>query len=613
MSVKFKFSLTIWPIKSNGAILAVSSKRRGETHAAYYWLVFVFLLSMLMTGCAPLNSVIAPASPLPTPTLPPLALAVDVREDAIIVPIPTDPPSFNAYLNDTGYEALIGELVYGALGEIGPDGNYYPELAADLPTLTNGGLSEDGRTVTWHLRPNILWSDGQPFTSADVRFTWQSLRDSGIWAPGFDLIEEIETPDPLTAIVHYREFYPNYLIQFGGPGTGVLPAHHCGPTNEMLFWDCNFEPVSTGPFVLAQWIPGVRLTFEPNPHYFVPERPLASQLVFDIQSDPDLRARNLIRGNAQLDLWPEGTALVQMENSGNVTIFGTNPARFVLRLVPNLSAPGTADPEKPHPILADKQVRQAIRYAVDVGRLNAEAFNNRGQLVDTELYQFDCNIPRYDYNSGLAAALLDQAGWIYTNPEDAFRHCQGCGTAPDGTLLSLKSYTYVEYGDPLNLAHRLIQGMLADVGIDLQREVVEGNKLWDTWANNGLELHGDFDLDLWDDGYYGVDPTIYLTDYYDPRAIPTRDNPVAGLNVSRYQNPALIKLFDALHTPLPNNRRRALLCEIAIILHEDLPQLPLLALPDLYAINPDLQNVSPHIYDTVTWNAGDWRLNLPEQ
>ena len=180
------------------------------------------------------------------------------------MPIPIDPPSFNAYLNDTGYEMLAGELVYGALAEIGPDGQYYPELALDLPTLANGGLSDDGLTATWHLRPDIRWSDGEPFTSADVQFTWQSLRDSGIWAPGFDLIEDVETPDPLTAIVRYREFYPNYLVQFGGAGTGVFPAHHCGPTDEMLFWDCNFEPVQHRPLCVGPMDPRRPLDFYPQ-------------------------------------------------------------------------------------------------------------------------------------------------------------------------------------------------------------------------------------------------------------------------------------------------------------------------------------------------------------
>jgi len=571
------------------------------------------LFALLLAGCGIVNSnTVGASEPTPTPTLPPLALAVDVEDDAIIVPIPIDPPSFNAYLNDTGYEALAGELVYGALAEIGPDGNYYPELALDLPTLANGGLSPDGRTVTWNLRPGVRWSDGEPFTSADVRFTWQALRDSGIWAPGFDLIEAVETPDPLTAVVRYREFYPNYLIQFGGSGTGVLPEHHCGPTDEMLFWDCNFEPVSTGPFVQAQWIRGVRVTFTPNPNYYVPERPLASQLVLQIQPDADLRQRNLTRGNSHLELWPEEPNLTRIQNSGNAVIFSTDPARYVLRLVFNLGKPGSTTADQPHPILSNRQVRQALRHAIDIGFLNAEAFNNRGRPVNTELFQLGCDIPAHVYDPGLANALLDDAGWVLTNPDDLIRRCQGCGTAEDGTPLELESYTYVEFGDSMERAHQLIAGMLADVGVRLERKTVEGGTLWDTWANDGIELRGNFDVNLWDNGYFGVDPTIYMTDMFDPRGIPTRDNPIAGLNVSRYRNPELIDLFDALHTPLPNNRRRALLCELAITLDQDLPHIPLLAFPDMYGISVDLQGVSPHIYDAVTWNAGDWQLaNTP--
>jgi peptide/nickel transport system substrate-binding protein len=575
--------------------------------------MLLLLPILFLTACELVAPPPSTASPLPTPTLPPLALAVDVRADAIIVSIPIDPPSFNAYLNDTGYEALAGELVYGALAEIGPDGSYYPELAAELPTLTNGGLSEDGLTVTWKLRPGVVWSDDQPFTSADVAYTWQSFKDSGIWAPGIDLIDTVETPDPQTAVIRYRQFYPNYLIQFGGNGTGIFPAHHCGPTNQMLFWDCNLEPISTGPFVLDQWIPGVRLTFAPNPRFYIPERPLVPQLVFEIQPDPDFRRRNLERGNTHLDLWPEDPALTLLENNENVSVLVTNPARYVLRLVPNLSLSGSADPDQPNPALANVQVRQAVRYAVDVNRLNEEAFLGRATPVDTELFQLGCQIPHYDFNPGLSIALIDQAGWRLTNPDDPIRYCQGCGTAKDGDPLILKSYIYEEFGDELTKAHQLLEEMLLEVGIKLERQVIEGGQLWNTWENNGLEIHGNFDLDLWDDGYYGVDPTLYMADYFDPRSIPTRDNPIAGLNYSRYRNPTLIGIFDALRTPLPTNRRRTLLCELATILYQDLPQMPLLALPDRYAINLNLQGVAPHIYDTITWNATEWRLLTPPE
>ena len=143
----------------------------------------LFLGLFFLTACELPDSAPVSISPTPTATLPPLALSVDIEDDAIIVPIPIDPPSFNAYLNDTGYEELIGELVYGALAEIGPDGNYYPELALDLPTLANGGLSEDGRTVTWHLRPGAFASPlslsviyiTSPQLIIDIKTRWETF------------------------------------------------------------------------------------------------------------------------------------------------------------------------------------------------------------------------------------------------------------------------------------------------------------------------------------------------------------------------------------------------------------------------------------------------------
>jgi ABC-type transport system substrate-binding protein len=175
----------------------------------------------------------------------------------------------------------------------------------------------------------------------------------------------------------------------------------------------------------------------------------------------------------------------------------------------------------------------------------------------------------------------------------------------------LTSYTYLEFGSEMERAHRLVEELLAEVGIKLERKVVEGGTLWDTWADDGIELRGNFDMNLWDNGYFGIDPTIYVTDMFDPRSIPTRDNPIAGLNTSRYRNPELTPIFDALHTPIPNNRRRALLCEIALALYQDKPQIPLIAFPDVYGISIDVQGAAPHIYDTITWNAAAWQMVRP--
>ncbi len=577
----------------------------------YFLAVSIFVI-ILIAGCNFSPASDAASTPASTPTvLPPLARQVDISPNAIVVPIPIDPPSFNAYINDTGYEELIGELVFGALAELGPDGRYYHELATEVPTLENGGLSPDGLTVTWHLRPDVRWSDDVPFTAQDVVFTWQALKQSGIYAPGFDLIANIETPDDLTVIITYSEFYPNYRLQFGGEGTGVFPAHQCGAPDKMLTWDCNLKPVSVGPFALAEWIPGKRLVFNPNPNYWVPDRPRAEQLVFVIEADADRRARMLERGNAYLDLWLEDPQLGRLDAADNVAVASTNPPRFVLQLIPNLSKSGAADATQPNPFLADIRVRQAIRQAINVPKLIEEVFNNRAVPAATLLARNGCTVSPLLFNPKAAKNLLTQAGWI-DRDEDGTRECHGCKFAAEGTPLEFDSYYYAEFGPQLASAHRQIELMLYDVGINIHPKSKEGVDLWDTWANKGIEIRGKFNLDLWDDGYFGIDPTDYLYDLYDPRAIPTQNDPLAGLNVMRYRNSALSDLFDVLYTPLPDAQRTTVLCQIATILNDDLPTIPLLALPDYYAISPRLQGVSPHIFDTITWNAGDWFLQPAE-
>ncbi len=563
------------------------------------------LLLLLLAACQS-----QPASPVPTPTptvLPPLARVMDIAPDAIVVPIPIDPPSFNAYINDTGYEELIGELVFGALAEIAPDGTFYPELATDVPTLENGGLSKDGLTVTWHLRPGIRWSDGESFTADDVVFTWQSLRQSGIYAPGFDLITAIDTPDAVTAIIHYSEFYPNYRLQFGGEGTGIFPEHQCGDPAQMLQWDCNENPVSVGPFVLAEWAHGERLIFNPNPNYWVPNRPLASQLVFVVESDAERRERMLQRGEAHLDLWVEEPQLSRYETDDTLTVAATNPPRFVLQLIPNLSRFGTADTTQSNPFLADVRVRQALRYAINVPQLNEDVFNNRAAAISSELERLGCPVEPYRFNPQKAATLLTAAGWTDSDG-DGTRECHGCATAAEGTSLEFDSFYYAEFGDRLAKAHRTIEKMVYDVGINIHPKPQEGVDLWGTWNNKGIEVRGNFNLDLWDDGYFGNDPTDYLYDVYDPRAIPTQNDPLSGFNVMRYRTPALAEQFDQLYSPLPDAQRRQLFCRIAQTLNSDLPTIPLLALPDYYAFSAELQGIAPHIYDTVTWNAADWFL-----
>jgi ABC-type transport system substrate-binding protein len=147
-------------------------------HALRLTLHALVLVGLLLTACSQTANPAPPATPRPLPG----------SLKTAIIPIPEDPPGFNAYLSDTGYEEVLGELVYEGLAEMAPDGSFYPKLALELPSHENGGISPDGLIVTWKLRDHIRWSDGVPFTSDDVRFTWETLShpDNGLDRPGRD-------------------------------------------------------------------------------------------------------------------------------------------------------------------------------------------------------------------------------------------------------------------------------------------------------------------------------------------------------------------------------------------------------------------------------------------
>src|SRR5439155_6387633 len=218
--------------------------------------------------------------------------------DLLIVGYDREPDTLNRF--STHILEDIQTCVVEGLTTTDEKMNVVPLLAERVPTLENGGVAvrPDGRMdVTWTLRSGVRWHDGTPFTSADVRFTVDAI-NSPSYNPestdGFDRITSVDTPDPLTAIVHYKEIYAPYDIQFI---RGMLPRHLLEGRDIDRAQDYNRNPLGTGPYRVAEWKAGEYIRLERVEHYWRGGGlPKVKQLLFTFIPNTNTRINQLKSG-----------------------------------------------------------------------------------------------------------------------------------------------------------------------------------------------------------------------------------------------------------------------------------------------------------------------------
>ena len=565
-----------------------------------FFLTITVTVSLLLAACQAV------------PAGEPAASTETGSEKNITIVIAEDPPSFNPMVADTGYDALVMELVMLGLTDVDPQGNVFPELAAELPTLENGGvvIDEDAGTmsVTWKMRQDVQWQDSKPVTAEDVLFTWNAISDpdKGTWIPGSDYIDSVEEVDQHSFTVHYNTIYPGYLTQFGGEQLAIWPAHYCDAEQGFVAWDCGRQPLSNGPFVLDEWIEGDHMTFSRNENYSLRVKPEIEKVTIRIVPDDAVRKTMMQQGDADIDMWVNVNTANELQGSEAVRVSLSPTDRWVMRLFMNQAAKGSTDPAAdPHPILSDVRVRQAIRMAVDVDTINTEIFHGLAHPAWTEFFRppYACEVPRPAFDIEAAKAALEEAGWSDSDG-DGIRECHGCSTgAEEGYPMEMEFITYAEYGEPLELTQQLIAEMLGAVGMKLNITVVEGSVLWDLAENGGIEQSGNFDIDLWDDGYAGVDPTDYVWELYSQEAI----EPGGGWNIMRWDHPEVDALIDEAYT-LDEEVRKETFCAIGDAINQEVPIVHLFTVPNADAYSSRLEGVESSVNDLVTWNIAAWKI-----
>ncbi|MDH3264040.1 MAG: peptide ABC transporter substrate-binding protein, partial [Paracoccaceae bacterium] len=290
------------------------------------------------------------------------------------------PSILNPYLSSGTKDVESASLVLEPLAGFNEKGELFARLAAEVPTLENGGVSEDLTTITWKLQPGLVWSDGSPVTSADAVFSYEFCThpEGGCsQAARYEGIASVEALDDLTVKVTFTEPKPNPYQAFVGSTSPIIQKaqfENCLGAAAQQCTDANFGPVGTGPFVVTDFRPNDVIQFEANSNYRDPAKPAFATVTFKGGGDAAAAGRAVLETGEfdyawNLQLAPDVLAGMEAAGKGKViNAFGTLVERIEMNMTdpsPDLAEGERSTVAHAHPFLSDIRVRKALSMAID--------------------------------------------------------------------------------------------------------------------------------------------------------------------------------------------------------------------------------------------------------
>jgi peptide/nickel transport system substrate-binding protein len=509
------------------------------------------------------------------------------------------------------YAVWIAQLTLVGLGEWDDKGNFVPELGAEVPSADNGGVSPDGLTITWKLRDCLYWSDGEPLTSADVKFTWQTIMDPGNIVTsrnGYDKIDSIETPDDNTVVIKFKSLYPPWQTLFTqGPNNSgsILPKHILeGQTGLEKNPFIHQPTVSSGPFVIAEWLAGDHLTLLPNPNFYKGRAKL-DQLLIKFIPDPETALAALQTGD--IDWYPDfsesdiATVGALEPKVHLIVVPGSDFEHYLFNLGTTAGVDGQAKSKSDVDGFCpfrDVKVRKAIVLGID-----------RQTIVDTLLAGkttvpasqwpnngwTNADLKPEAYDPDQAMALLDEAG--YKPGADGIREGQ-C----DGQTVKLSfrfDTTDKQIREDIAVA---AQADLLKIGIEFKPTFTPAGTFFATYPEDGILPTGKFDMAGYTTGFY---PDPYPTTGDWNCDIPSKDNP-SGTNNYHLCDPQIVKLLDDLNATADPAKRKVAVDALQKYIQDNALVIPMYARANVYG-HVDRFVPGPFGFlSNLNWNAEIW-------
>jgi peptide/nickel transport system substrate-binding protein len=317
-------------------------------------------------------------------------------------------------------------IFYEPLASWDPDGSLVPVLAAEVPSLQNGGVSKDGRSVTWKLKKGVTWHDGKPFTADDCVFTWEFAADPATASVSIGTYKDIKVDkvDSHTIKVNFSKPTPFWADPFVGVRGMVIPKHMFEAFKGAKSREAptNLKPVGTGPYRFVDFKPGDIVRGELNPNYHQPNRPFFDTIEMKGGGDAVSAARAVIQTGEFDYAWNmqvEDDILKRLEQGGKGRadiVAGGNIEHIQLNNTdPSKDVDGERSSVKTtHPFLTDPAVRQALNLLVDRASVQEQIYGRTGIATANFLNQparFQSKATKYEFNVEKASQILEQAGW----------------------------------------------------------------------------------------------------------------------------------------------------------------------------------------------------------
>ena len=485
----------------------------------------------------------------------------------------SDIQQLNPLIEQSQYEAYLAALTMGELIKTDVRGEAnVPELCTEIPSQKNGGISADGKAITWHLRHGVKWSDGAPFDADDVVFTTKAVLNPAnivVSRDGWDQITKIDEPDKYTVVYHLKAPYSSFATTFfstGGANPAILPQHLLKSYPNLNQVPYNSLPVGIGPFKYQAWNRGDSVVMVANDKYFR-GRPKLDRIVYRTVQDRNTVLQQM--HSHELDLWipisphyfPE-VAAIAATGTSKIPGFTFDHLDFNLQ----------------NPVLQDVRVRRALRYALNRREIIDKVQNglyilNESPIVSVSRYHVD--LPLVPFDIAKANALLDADGW--KRGKDGVRMKGGRRLALTVALAagSPDSDTQVE----------LIRGWWTQLGVQLIVKHYLNSLFFAPASEGGIIYGGKFDVVIFG---WGTDPNGDLSNLYACYRFPPN-----GQNDMRWCDAEANAAMNAAKTTYDQTLRKQYLAVLQRRVYDQVPTVIIDERRELAGFNDDLKNWHP--------------------